>query len=79
MILGDIKPFLYRLRTYEKENKYSWSTANTICTQDLGAELPYFKNRDELDEFTALLRKSAYIPFIEAVFIGLKYNPLKVS
>ena len=77
-IFGQIKPLLYGRSTYEKENRFSWSIAHSLC-RDLGAELPYFKNRDELDEFAALLRKSNMVPFVEAIFIGLKYNPLKVS
>ena len=79
IINGDLQPLIDSDRTYDKRITYSLTTANTTCTQDLGADLPFFKNRDELDEFTAMLQKSEYIPFIEAVFIGLKYNPLKVS
>ena len=41
-------------------------------------ELPFFMNRIELDEFLRYLQKSDMIPFLEAIFISLKYNTDKV-
>ena len=79
IIFGKVRPFFDSRSLYsEKNNKYSWIGAYTTCLR-FRADLPYFNSRNELDEFIAMLRKSARIPFIEAVFIGLSYNQLKVS
>ena len=80
MIFGKVRPFFQSTSSYsEKSNKYSWREADVTCRMRFSGDLPYFNNRNELDEFTAMLKKSARIPFIEAVFIGLIYNQLKVG
>ena len=63
--------------TVSKNSFYqSWNSASLNCEQ-LGGHLPIFQGRKSLEEFVFLL-KSGGIPFMEAIFIGLKVNK-KVS
>ena len=57
---------------------FSWRTGNFFCKL-IGSELLYFTNGEELGDFTAMLLEISEIPFLEAVFIGLRYNGLKVN
>ena len=82
---NNVKYFVYaNVAAYYKNNwieenaHYSWQMANEIC-RNLGVELLYFMSRNGLDEFTSMLRNSDAFPFLEAVFIGLIYNGLKVG
>ena len=62
-----------------EDPNYSWIMANKFC-QQIGSELLYFTKREELDDFiTMLLEIRHIITFLEAVFIGLRYNELKVN
>ena len=61
-----------------KDPNYSWTMANEFCKL-IGSELLYFTKREELDDFTTMLLKIHSIPFLEAVFIGLRYNEQKVN
>ena len=56
---------------------YSWMMGNNFCKM-IGSELLYFTTREELDDFTTLLLEIHHIPVLEAVFIGLRYNEIKV-
>ena len=56
---------------------YSWLMAHEFC-KSRHMELPFFMSRIELDEFLRYLQKSDVIPFLEAIFISLKYNINKV-
>ena len=60
-----------------EDPNYSWIMGNNFCKMS-GSYLLYFKNREELDDFTAMLLEISKIPFLEAVFIGLRYNEIKV-
>ena len=51
----------------------SWTQASESCRK-AGAYLPYFTNREDLEELLALLKLSPDIPPVEAIFIGLKFN-----
>jgi len=68
--------FLYRNRTYTsiKVIHLSWKQANTFCSS-IGAMLPEFRSREEMQETIALLdfindKRLAIFGF----FIGLKIN-----
>ena len=75
LIAGNLKYYLVGGTT---ENKLSWNKGYELC-QHFGADLPSFMSRDELDELIALLLKSQTIPFLEAIFIGLRINDANVS
>ena len=62
----------------ESRKLISWNTAANLC-RSVGAYLPYFTKRSELDELLHLMRQSPYIPILQAVYIGLHYNKTKVS
>ena len=61
-----------------EDPSYSWKMANDFCKL-IGKELLYFMQQEELDDFTTMLLEIRILPFVEAVFIGLKYNKLKVN
>ena len=61
-----------------EDPNHSWMMANEFC-QQIGADLLYFTQRAELDDFTTMLLEVRIFPFVEAVFIGLRYNKLKVN
>ena len=61
-----------------EDPNHSWKMANEFC-QLIGADLLYFTQRAELDDFTTMLLEVHIFPFVEAVFIGLRYNELKVN
>ena len=61
-----------------EDPSYSWKMANDFCKL-IGKELLYFMQQEELDDFTTMLLEIHFLPFVEAVFIGLKYNKLKVN
>ena len=48
----------------------SWNEASDICAK-IGAYLPYFNSKADMDEFTALMKQSLHVPVMEMVFIGL--------
>ena len=48
----------------------SWKQASELC-RNAGAYLPYFTNKEDLEELLALLKLSEDMPPIEALFIGL--------
>ena len=73
-VIGNLKYYLEG-RT---QKKISWNKAYGLC-QKIDADLPSFMSRDELDELIALLLQSQSIPFLEAVFIGLRINDADVS
>ena len=50
--------------------KISWNDAADIC-KNMNSYLPYFTNRDELNEFLILIKTSLHLPIMRAVFIGL--------
>ena len=50
----------------------SWESASLSC-EKLGGHLPVFRNRKSIEQFINLL-KTKGIPFIEAIFIGLKMD-----
>ena len=56
---------------------YSWQMAYEFC-RTKHMELPFFMSRIELDEFLRYVQRSDIIPFIEAIFISLRYNSNKV-
>ena len=49
----------------------SWKQASELC-RNAGAYLPYFTNKEDLEELLALLKLSEDMFPIEALFIGLK-------
>ena len=51
----------------------SWTQASELCKK-AGAYLPYFTNREDLEELLAMLKLSQDMPPIEAIFIGLRFN-----
>lgn len=51
----------------------SWKEAASICRHGSGF-LPYFTNREELEELLALLKLSPYMPALLSIFIGLKID-----
>ena len=61
-----------------EDPNHSWMMANEFCKR-IGSELLYFTQQEELDDFTTMLLEVRIFPFVEAVFIGLKYNELKVN
>ena len=61
-----------------EDPNHSWMMANEFC-QLIGADLLYFTQRAQLDDFTTMLLEVRIFPFVEAVFIGLRYNELKVN
>ena len=81
-MLGSIGKF-YHYRHYQffswntasdiidKRQIVSWNDAADMCSS-VGAVLPYFTSRKDMDELLHLLSHSIYIPPLEAVFIGLK-------
>ena len=50
----------------------SWKQASELC-RNADAYLPYFTNKEDLEELLALLKLSEDKPPIEALFIGLKF------
>ena len=56
----------------------SWNEASELCKK-INATLPTFLDRGELETFTAMLKKADKLPFMSAVFIGLKYKTFMVS
>ena len=56
----------------------SWKNAAHLCSL-VGAHLPVFSSRNELNEFIALLKYSNHIPPLEAVYIGLKFKNHRVG
>ena len=56
---------------------YSRRRASEFC-KHIFYDLLYFTNREELDDFITMLLDIRDITFLEAVFIGLRYNELKV-
>ena len=66
------------LDTTDKRQSVSWNDAADMCSS-VGAVLPYFTSREEMDELLHLLSHSPLIPPLEAVFIGLKYNRKEVN
>ena len=77
MFTGQHRPPSEKEKEDEKDNT-SWNDAANLCSS-VGAHLPSFTSREELDDFIHLLRDSSDIPPLEAVFIGLKHNRKKVS
>ena len=75
-VLGNISSY-YRKSNTNQNKYYSWFDANTLC-KEWDAELPYFMSMDELYYFTERLGEVVDLPLIEAIFIGLKYNQVKV-
>ena len=55
----------------------TWNEARKICT-DIGAHLPHFTSREQLEKLLALLKLSEYVPLVEAMYIGLVYNSSEV-
>ena len=70
LIIGNLNYYTFEGR---RQYKMSWNKAYELC-QHFSADLPSFMSRDENDEFISLMLKSEHIPFIEATFIGLKFN-----
>jgi len=67
--------FLTKFKNQIMSNNYSlsWNRASMIC-RELGGHLPYFENREVLDEFLALIKFSDGLPLIHSLFIGLQLN-----
>lgn len=63
----------YTLFHNEDLSPFSWKYAFLLC-QDLYAHLPFFADRNQLDELLAVLRLSPEMPPLEAIYIGLKAN-----
>ena len=61
-----------------EDPNHSWMMANEFCKR-IGSELLYFTQQEELHDFTTMLLEVRIFPFVEAVFIGLRYNELKVN
>ena len=64
--------FVDPLNVSRKSFYQSWKSASLNC-EKLGGHLPVFISRKSIEEFVFLL-KSGGIPFMEAIFIGLKVN-----
>ena len=62
----------------EYGTNYSWLMAYELCEKN-ELDLLYFMSRNELDEFTSVLRRADMLPLLEAVFIGLQFNERKVG
>ena len=74
VIVGNLQPNTWRQEKY----KMSWNKATKLCELH-GGDLPEFMSKYELDDFIAMLLKSGEVPIVEAIFIGLKYNEIKVG
>ena len=59
--------------------KLSWEDAAELCEKRFGGYLPWFKDKESLDEILAFFKLSSDIPPIEAIYIGLKTTGAKVS
>ena len=57
------------------EQEVSWDQAQKIC-KDIGLLLPYFPDREKLNEFIAIFKLTRALPPLEGVFIGLSYSKL---
>ena len=77
LILGNLNYYTIAVEA-KTQYKISWNKAYELC-QQFGTNLPSFMSRDEIDEFRSLLLKAQYIPFIEAIFIGLHFKEAGVS
>ena len=83
-IIGNITKFYLR-NVWSKQHmggsthyKKSWEDAFALCKKMQGS-LPYFYNRDELQELIGILKKSTYLPLMEAIFVDNKHRANKVS
>ena len=78
-IIGYIKYFYSKFYiTKFRKTKKSWNEASDIC-EEIGAHLPYFNSKDDLDEFMDILKQPYNVPLVEMVFIGLHSLYRKVS
>ena len=68
----------YKLAEGHEIYQRSWDQSFKLC-KGLGGDLPIFISSYELDIFITLLQKSRYLPFIEAIYIGLSYNWTQVG
>ena len=64
-------------RLEEPSGHTSWREASELC-RGIGGYLPYFTSREGLDELLAWLKLSPDIYPIEALYIGLTWNPVVI-
>ncbi len=56
------------------ENKLvSWLQASKLC-KHFETDLPYFSGKEEVEELHIFIRLSAYLPPVEALYLGLNYK-----
>ena len=60
------------------QNQVSWNNAADLCNR-IGGTLPYFTSRKYLHQLIDILKKSTFIPLMEAIFITTKYPVSNVS
>ena len=77
-IIGYLKFYYYQryITKLTRHNK-SWNEALDVCAE-IGAHLPFFNSKVDLNEFVDLLKQPGHVPLIEMVFIGLYSNLGKV-
>ena len=71
-IRGNIKCHKYKGTCSSSAKPLSWNEASQLC-KHLGGYLPILRNKDEMEEFTSLIKSTKGLPPIENVFIGLYY------
>lgn len=69
--------FIVFASTVWNKQMRSWTEASEMC-RNIAAYLPYFTDRQLLQELISILKTSGKIPPIEALYIGLKFHPNKV-
>ena len=75
LLIGNLNSYFNDI---DYQHKLSWAEASELC-QQFDGDLPSFMSRDEMNEVIALLLKSQRIPFLEAIFIGLRFNENMLS
>ena len=63
----------------EEKIKRTWNQASKLCEEFVDGYLPWFEGTDRLYELLSLFKLSKEIPAIEAIYIGLRFNAVKVS
>ena len=75
LVYGNIRNYLNK--PIDKNSHFSWLKSNKFCRK-MGYGLPYFMSRDELNDLINFLHGGDKIPYLEAIFIGLRYKDDKV-
>ena len=81
LVRGDADDTVHReyYLVLEEKIKRTWNQASKLCEEFVDGYLPWFEGTDRLHELLSLFKLSKEIPPIEAIFIGLRFNAMKVS